>query len=129
AAIAEAVGHEATADPILLADDLVLEGIIHAENGAQRPVAIDAVELDFFGCEVIVDQPVVATVDRDGRAATARIERHGHPGRLLGDQILQRRGTDVGGLYALHDVGAGKARADQLADDGAAAIAANQIVG
>ena len=45
AAVAEAVGDQAAADPVLLAEDLVVEIGADAEDGADRPVAIDRVEV------------------------------------------------------------------------------------
>ncbi len=65
--VAETVGHQAAADPVFLAEDAVLEAFVDAEDGADRPVAIDRVELRLVGLEVVVDQPAVMAVDRNRR--------------------------------------------------------------
>lgn len=80
AAVAEAVGHEAAADPVLLAEDLVLEVGAHAEDLADCPVAVDGLEVVFAGLEVVVQQPSLAPVDGVDVAAAARVEREGGPG-------------------------------------------------
>ena len=55
--IAEPVGHQAPADPVLLADDLVVEVLADAEDRADRGIAVDGFEVVFVGIEVVVDQP------------------------------------------------------------------------
>jgi hypothetical protein len=64
APFAKAVGDQAAADPVFLAEDLVFEIGADAENGADRGVAIDRLEGLVFLVEVVMDQPFLAAVDR-----------------------------------------------------------------
>ena len=50
AAVAKAIGDQAAADPVLLAEDLVFEIGTDAEDGADRGVAIDRLEGLVFAC-------------------------------------------------------------------------------
>jgi hypothetical protein len=77
---------------------------------------------------MVVYQPFILAVDRDGRSAATRIERHGHPGRLLDDHVLQLWSINIGGLYPLDDFGAREPRADRLAHHRPATVAADQII-
>ncbi len=129
-AVAEAIGHQPAPDPVLLAEDFVLEPLVDAEDGTDRPVAIDRVELRLVGPQMIMDQPAVVAVDRNGGAGTSRVEREHHPGRLVrAHQLLQLRRLDEGRLHALDHRRAGQAGADRFADEGAAAVAADHEVG
>src|SRR4051812_34270243 len=106
APVPETIGDQATADPILLAEDFVPKPIIHAEDRTKCPIPINAFEISFVRRKMVVYQPFVLTVDRYGRSAATWIERHVHPGRLLDDHILQLWSINVGGLYPLDDIGA-----------------------
>ena len=64
ASIAELVRNEPATEPILLRDDLVVEIRADAENGADRAIAIDALEIGFIIAQVIVDEKGLAPVDR-----------------------------------------------------------------
>ena len=103
----EPIGDQAAADPVLLGDHLVFEVRPHAEYLADRPVAIDGIEFGFMRLQVIVDQPSVSSVDRDSRAAAARIERQIHPGVFAGKHRQEIRRADTGRLHALDHRGAG----------------------
>ena len=117
AAVAETVGNQAAANPILFADDLVVEVGADAEDRADRPVAIDAVELGFIRLKIIVDQPVswpsMATVVPQRRGLSDMVIQAG----FCVIKSHQIRRMDIGRLHALHDIGAGKARADRFADE------------
>ena len=97
----EAVGDQAAADPVLLAQHLVFELGTDAQDVADRPVAVDRLEVLLRAVQVIVDQPRLAAVDGDHGAAAARIERQRHPGRRAHHRQQARR-ADVGRLHALN---------------------------
>src|SRR6185295_18975603 len=88
APVPKATSHQAAADPILLAEDIVAKPVIDAENGTKCPITINALEVDLVRREMVVDQPVVLAIDRDRGTATTRIVRHGHPRWLLDEHIL-----------------------------------------
>jgi hypothetical protein len=74
-----------------------------------------------------VNQPALLAVDRHHGAATTRIERQIHPARLTGQHAHQLGRAEIGGLHALHHWDAGKFRANPMADDRPAAVAADEI--
>ncbi len=129
AAVAEAVGDEAAADPVFLAEDLVLEAGIDAEDGADAAIAVDRLEVFLVRHQVVVDEPVLLAVDREADAAPARVARVAAPGTLAGNEPEQLRRADVGRLHALDHRRAREHGADRLANERAAAVAADQEAG
>src|SRR5215831_12257957 len=125
--VAEAVGDEPASDPILLRDDIVAEVRPDAENGADRPVAVDRIEFRLAAVEEIVDQPPLASVDGDRGAAAARIEREIEPAALAWQQAQKLGCADISRLHALDDRGAAELRPDRPAHGGLAAVATDQI--
>ena len=81
-----------------------------------------------FAIEVVMDQPFVAAVDRDHRAAAPRIERQRHPGRRV-HQGEQGGGVDIGRLHALDDRRALQVGVDRLANQRTRAVAADDEIG
>ena len=61
AAVAEPVGHQPPPDPVFLRDHLVAEVRPDAEDGADRPVAVDRIELG------LADVPSSIALIKDGR--------------------------------------------------------------
>ena len=127
APVAEPVGDETAADPVLLADDLIVEIIANAEDRTDRGVAVDRVEILLMLVEVIMDQPRLAPVDRHRVARAARIERQVHPARTPLHHLQKARRADVGGLHALHHRVARQLRADDRAHPRSPAVATDQI--
>ena len=84
AAVAEAVGDEPSADKVFLRDHLVGKVRTDAEDLADRPIAID--QVIFAAIEVIVNDPGLAAIDRDGAAAAAWIERKIDPRAFPGSR-------------------------------------------
>ena len=85
--VAEAVGDQPAADPVLLADDLVFEVGADAEDGADRGVAIDRVEgLVLAGlrwlCTSQVSRPSIANTVPQRRG--------------LSDSVIQARRVHAG---------------------------------
>ena len=74
-AVPEPVGDEAAADPVLVGEHFIVERVVHAQDGADRRIAIDHGEILLMFVEIVVDQPRFAPVDRDGVARPARVER------------------------------------------------------
>ena len=128
-AAAKPVCHQTPANPVFLAQHLVVEVGAHTQNVADALVAVHRVKLGFIGAQVVVDQPVVMAIDGKHRAATARVHGVTRPGRFAGDHRHQLRRADVGGLHALDDGCAFKPGADLFAHVGASAIAAHQVGG
>src|SRR5262245_17579970 len=79
AATLETIGDEPAADPVLLGDDLIFELRPDAEDGTDRPVAINRVVVRLAVVEEIVNEPALLAVDRHHRAAAPRIEGEIHP--------------------------------------------------
>ena len=127
APVAEAVGDEAAADPVFLADDLVREVGADAEDGADARIAVDRLEVFLARHQVVVDEPGLVAVDREADAAAARVARVAAPGALAADEAEQLRRADVGRLHALDHRRAGEDRADRLAHQRSAAVAADQV--
>src|SRR6185437_16461466 len=101
ATVAEFLGDETAAGPILFADDLVGEVRTETKNLADRPVAIDRIEILLAAIEIIVDQPFLAPVHRHHHAAAARVERIIKPCPFAGQAVEQIRRADEGGLHVL----------------------------
>lgn len=114
-AVAKAVGHQAAADPVFLAQHLVLKVGAHAQNVANALVAVDRIKLGLVQVQVVLDQPVLLAVNRKHGAAAARVHGVASPGRLAGYQAHQPGRADVGGLHALDDGCAFELGADLLA--------------
>src|ERR1700738_5157802 len=72
-------------------------------------------------------QPSLAPVDGIDHPGAARIDDAGAPGALVKLSMNEIGGADESRLHALHDGVTGQFRADRLADDGARAVAADQI--
>src|SRR5262249_34862946 len=96
APVAEAVGHEATADPVLLRDQLVAKIRFDAEDRTDGPITIDRIEFELPVGEGIVDEPRLPHVDRDRAAAAAWIEREVQPGGFSGQEVQELRRADIG---------------------------------
>src|SRR5262245_47404171 len=79
ASITKAIRDQATADPVLLRDHLIFETRPDAENRSDRPVAIDRIELGLVAVQEIVNEPGLASIDRDRGPAAPRVERKVHP--------------------------------------------------
>src|ERR1700759_554374 len=126
AAIAEFIGDQTAAVPVLLRNHLIFEIRIDAENGPQTTVAIDGLEIILVGLEIIVHQPALGAVDRIDHARAARIDGAGAPGAWVLLAIDQAGRADEGRLYALDDGVTGELGADRLAHARARAVAADQ---
>ncbi len=127
APVAEAIRDEAATEPILLADDLVAEIRADAEDGADRPIAVNRVEVRLIVLEVIVDQPRLAPVDGVDGAAATRVERDVPPRGRPAHERQQLWRADVTGLHALHDGIAHQPRANRAAHLGSSAIAPDEV--
>ncbi len=127
APVAEVVGHQPASEPVLVRDDLVLERVVDAEDGADSPVTIDGVEVRLLLTQIVVDQPGLTTVDGVDGSAAARVERDIAPGRFRRQQREQLRSADVARLDTLDDGVAVQLRADPASHLGAAAVAANEV--
>ena len=92
-------------------------------------VAIDRLEVSSSSLEVVVDQPFLAAVDRNHRAAAPRVERQRHPGRRALIKAEQPRRADIGRLHALDDRRSLQIGADRLADQRTRAVAADDEIG
>src|SRR5690606_3966129 len=103
AAVAEAIRHQPPADPILATDHLVVEVVADPEDLADRPVAVDRVEIGRAWIELVVDQPTLAAVNGERRSAPPGIERIVRPGRRARKPLTLRRRADEGGLHELDD--------------------------
>jgi hypothetical protein len=127
ASVAKPVGHQPAAVPVLFRNDLVTEIRTDTENGPDRPVAIDGIEILFVRSQVVVHEPAFASVDRIDHAGAARIDRAGPPrGRVL-LAIDQIRRPNVGRLNALNHRVALQLRPDRLANDGPGAVAPDHV--
>ena len=126
APVAKALGHQAAAGPVFLAQDLVLEVGADAEDRADRCVAVDALEVFRAGHQVVVHQPGLAPVDGEAHAAAPRVRRIAAPGALAGNEAEQPGRADVGGLHALDHRRAGEGDAERFAHHRAAAVAADE---
>jgi DNA-binding winged helix-turn-helix (wHTH) protein len=80
APIEKSVGDESAANPVFFRDHLVAEVGSDPEDSANRPVAIDRIELRLAMIEGIVDLPRFQAIDGDRGSAASRIERKIHPG-------------------------------------------------
>ncbi len=124
---AEAVRHHPPPDPVLLAEQLVLELGADAEQRADAGVAVDRVEPFFVRQQVVVDQPSLATVDGHQVSCPLGVVEVAHPGVRLGDPAEELRGADVAGLHALDHLLADQPGADGLAHQRSPTLATDQI--
>jgi hypothetical protein len=114
-AVAELVGDETAPEPVLLGKDLVLEALVDAEDGPDRPIAIDGLEIRLVGPQIVVNDPALPAVDRVDIARSPRVEGEGRLGGLLGLQLDQLRRADIAGLGAGDDRVTFECRANALA--------------
>ena len=124
--MAEAVDDQASAEPVLVGHQLVLEVAIHAEDRAQRPVAIDRLEVLLVGSQVVVDQPRLTAVDGVRGTAAAGVHDDRGPGRRRTEPLQETRRADVARLDALHHGVALQADAKLTTHERATTVAADQ---
>src|SRR5262249_52949678 len=108
----EVIRNETSANPILVRDHLIREIRADAEDGTDRPVAVDRVVAWFLLSQRIVHEPVLAAVDRKDVAAAPRISDLVEPGRRPGTKGKKLRGANVGRLHPFDDRIANKRGAD-----------------
>ena len=126
-ALLQLLGHQTAAEPVFLAHQLVAEGLVHAEDGAQGPIAVHRVEVGFVVAQVVVHQPDLAAIDGVDIAAAARVHAEHGPGRRCLQAPDQARRADAGALHALHDLVAHQPDTHRLADGGSSAVTAHQV--
>ena len=124
--MAEAVGDQASTEPVFVGQQLVLEVAIDAEDRAQRPVAIDRLEVLLVGSQVVVDQPRLTAVDGVRGPAAAGVHDDRGPGRRRAEPLQETRRADVARLDALHDGVALQADAQLATHERATTVAADQ---
>ena len=71
--VAKAVRHKAAADPIFFGDQFVTKVLTHTEDGTDRPIPVDRIELGLLVRKIVVHQPPLAAVDREYGPAAPRI--------------------------------------------------------
>ncbi len=126
--LAQLVHDQPPADPVLVAEDLVREALLHAEQEAETGVAVDRLEVGLVGQEVVVHEPGLPPVDGDEVARALGGVEVAHPLRLPPDPAEQPRRAEVGRLDALNDGVALKRRADLSTDGRASAVAAHEVL-
>ena len=128
-AVAEPLGDEASADPVLVVHDLVGDGRRSAEQVAWIDRSKSTSSKSRLPGTRAVEQPQLVAVDRDDVAAHPVVDDPAHPGRTAPSP------KSVADPRAAHERGAGAADlgvADQLdahrlADGAAAAVAADEV--
>src|SRR5436190_15421775 len=96
APVTKAIGNEAAANPILVRDRLITDVRADAEDGTDRPVAVDGVVFGFFFLEKIIDQPVLVPIDRKHAPAAPGISELIGPSGLSGHEREKARGANIG---------------------------------
>src|SRR6516225_10138762 len=119
APIAETVGNHASSSPILLTKNFERERRSYTEDLADAAIAVDS-------RQEVVDQPPLATVDREHQAPRPRIQALDRPGPAW-HHPEQIRCVDVGGLHLYHSRIAAQPNADLVPYVGMGAVAADHV--
>ena len=119
-----AISQQTASDPVLAADEVVVERRLDTEDMAQAGIAIDRLEVGLVGAQIIMDQPGLAAINGKHVGAAARIHDLRRPGGRCPHPCDKAGGADITRLGAADHGVAGQSRTNPVANHRRAAVAA-----